>query len=524
MSKEMENKRCCIYARVSTDEQAERDLSIPFQLERCRYHAQGKGWRVVKEYIDAGESARTDKRPDFQRMISSARNKEFDIILVHKFDRFARNDYDFVVYEKELEDLKIVVESLSEPGDASTPAGYISRRMMQIISSWYSKNLAVEVKKGMQKKVENGGWPKPVTYGYKNVSDKTQSWIEVDPVNGPIVTEAFKEMATGKWTLQDWTEQAYSSGARSRRGTMIPKTVWSKIFHNRFYLGETWLKLGDTPIKGKHSPLIDEYTFYKVQDVLREHDKFRQRSHRHKYLLRGLLFSNDANSSCWAETHLQKQKSYYRSRNKKNGKDIYYNTKQVEDQLPDMFKQITISSEAAKQLKRDLVQWFNNENDSSGEIKKTEARLFKLEKMEKNLQQLMIEDQISMSDFKEHRNRIDAERSRLKNTADVISQRQNLIKADFEVALQMATELDYLFDKANEDERRLLCETVIKKLNIEKGTIVNMELNAPFALIASRANGSGAVKNGGAEGIRTPYLLTASQTLSQLSYSPATDD
>ncbi len=85
---------------------------------------------------------------------------EFDVILVHKFDRFARNDYDFIIYEKELEDLGIIVESLSEPGDASTPAGYISRRMMQVISSWYSKNLAVEVKKGLLRKVETGGWPK----------------------------------------------------------------------------------------------------------------------------------------------------------------------------------------------------------------------------------------------------------------------------------------------------------------------------------------------------------------------------
>ena len=56
--------KCCVYARVSTDEQAERDLSIPFQLERCRYHAQGKGWEVVQEFVDAGESARTDKRPE----------------------------------------------------------------------------------------------------------------------------------------------------------------------------------------------------------------------------------------------------------------------------------------------------------------------------------------------------------------------------------------------------------------------------------------------------------------------------
>jgi len=195
--------RCCIYARVSTEEQAERDLSIPFQLERCRYHAQGNGWDIVKEFVDAGESARTDKRHDFQRMIAAARCKEFDIILVHKLDRFARNDYDFIVYEKELEDLGITVESISEPGDASTPAGYISRRMMQIISTWYSKNLAIEVKKGMQQKVENGGWPKKAPFGYTNKHDKNSAWVEVDPRNGPFVTEAFKEMATGKWT-QKW--------------------------------------------------------------------------------------------------------------------------------------------------------------------------------------------------------------------------------------------------------------------------------------------------------------------------------
>jgi DNA invertase Pin-like site-specific DNA recombinase len=69
-------------------------------------------------------------------MISEARAKQFDVILVHKFDRFARNDYDFIIiYEKELEDLGLIVQSISEPGDASTPAGYFGRRMMQVISA-----------------------------------------------------------------------------------------------------------------------------------------------------------------------------------------------------------------------------------------------------------------------------------------------------------------------------------------------------------------------------------------------------
>ncbi len=482
----------CVHC-VSTDEQAEKDLSIPFQLERCRYHAQGKGGEVVREFVDAGESARTDKRPEFQKMIDAARAKEFDVILVHKFDRFARNDYDFVVYEKLLEDLSIVVESVSEPGDASTPAGYIGRRMMQVISTWYSKNLAIEVKKGMQKKVENGGWPKKAPFGYLNKHDKSIAWIEVDPERGPVVTQAFNEMASDNWTLAEWTEQAYAAGYRSRNGFKIGKSAWGDIFHNRFYLGETWIRLGDIPIKGVHPPLVEESVFTRVQEVLKQHDKHKQRTHRHKYLLRGLIYSLDANSPCWAETHTEKKASYYRSRAKSNGSNIFYNTKDIEQQLPEYIKSITISEEKRQEMRKELAKWFEDEASTSEELKQAEARLAKLEKMEKNLQQLAIEEEISFADFKEHRTRIESERARLNVTVDAFKQRQHLVKADFEIALQLATQLTFFYEKGNFDERRLLCDVLFKRINVKDGKIATVDLNPPFRLIASRASGSGTV-------------------------------
>jgi len=495
--------RCCVYARVSTEEQAEKDLSIPFQLERCRYHAQGKGWDVVLEFVDAGESARTDKRPEFQKMMTAARAKEFDIILVHKFDRFARNDYDFIVYEKELGDLGITVESVSEPGDASTPAGYISRRMMQIISAWYSKNLAIEVKKGMQKKVENGGWPKKAPFGYLNKHDKNSAWIEVDPERGPVVTLAFKEMASGNWTLGEWTEQAYALGYRSRNGLKIGKSAWGDIFHNRFYLGETWVRQGDVPIKGTHTPLVDEDTFTTVQRILREHDKFKQRTQRHRYLLRGLVYSLDAESPCWSETHLEKNASYYRSRAKSNGSNVFYNTRDIESQLTDIIKDITITEERRQQMRSELAKWFEEEDNTNKELKEALARLAKLERMEKNLQQLAIEEEISIADFKEHRTRIESERARLNVTVDAIKQRQHLVKADFEVALQLASELKYLYENGDFDEKRLLCEVIFKRLNVKEGKIVGVDYNSPFGFIASQAKGSGTVVYGGPWTTRT---------------------
>ena len=488
--------RCCIYARVSTEEQAERDLSIPFQLERCRYHAQGKDWVAVREFVDAGESARTDKRHEFQKMIASARAREFDIILVHKFDRFARNDYDFIVYEKELEELGITLESVSEPGDASTPAGYIGRRMMQVISTWYSKNLSVEARKGMKKKVEKGGWPKLAPLGYLNKHEKNSAWIEIDPQLGPLIERAFTEMATGKWTLKEWAEHAYSMGYRSRKGFRIAVSLWSTVFHNRFYLGETWLRVGDPPSKGNHEPLTDEATFAKVQQVLQQHDNYKQRTQRHKYLLQRLLYSEDTGTPCYVETHPRKKISYYRTKGKSNGSQVFYNARDIEGQLPTVIKAITINDQARAQLKEQLDRWFSAESGSSEELLQAEKRLAKLERMTKNLQRLIIEEEISFKDFKEHRARIEAERARLKTVVDTINYDRNLVRADFQIALQLASELDFLYSKGNNDERRLLCETIFKRLSVRNGKIVGVELNSPFTLIASRAEGSESLLSG----------------------------
>ena len=120
---------------------------------------------------------------------------------------------------------------------------------------------------------------------------------------------------------------------------------------------------------------------------------------------------------------------------------------------------------------------------------------------------------------KEYRSQIEGERSRLRITVDGIRQNQHLIRADFEVALELATQFDFLYQNGNFDQRRLLCETVLKRLYVEDGRITRQEYNAPFAIIA-RANGSGAVTSGGAEGIRTPYPFLAKEMLSRMSYSP----
>ena len=89
--------KAVIYARYSSDNQ--REESIDGQLRECMEYAKFNGIDVVNSYIDRALSAKTDNRPNFQRMIKDSYKGLFDVVLVWKLDRFARNRYDSAHYK-----------------------------------------------------------------------------------------------------------------------------------------------------------------------------------------------------------------------------------------------------------------------------------------------------------------------------------------------------------------------------------------------------------------------------------------
>ena len=84
--------KAVIYARYSSDNQ--REESIEGQIRECTVFAEKNGITILKHYIDRAYSAKTDNRPEFQRMIRDSEKGLFDIVLVWKLDRFSRDRYD----------------------------------------------------------------------------------------------------------------------------------------------------------------------------------------------------------------------------------------------------------------------------------------------------------------------------------------------------------------------------------------------------------------------------------------------
>ncbi len=145
--------RAAVYARFSSDNQ--RDESIDAQLRAINEYAKRNDIIVVAEYIDRAKSAMTDNRPEFLTMIKDAKKDLFDVVIVHKLDRFARNRSDSIGYRTELKRSGISLLSVLEYLDDG-PESIILESVLEAMAEYYSKNLAREVQKGMTENALKG--------------------------------------------------------------------------------------------------------------------------------------------------------------------------------------------------------------------------------------------------------------------------------------------------------------------------------------------------------------------------------
>ena len=135
-----------IYARYFSDNQ--REESIESQLRECKAFAEKNDIQIVGTYIDRELSAKTDNRPDFQRMIKDSSGGKFDIVLVWKLDRFARNRYDSAHYKSIfLKNGATVISATELISDSAE--GILLESMLEGMAEYYSAELSEKVVRGL---------------------------------------------------------------------------------------------------------------------------------------------------------------------------------------------------------------------------------------------------------------------------------------------------------------------------------------------------------------------------------------
>lgn len=289
--------KAVIYARYSSDNQ--REESIEGQIRECKSYAEKQGITVLTSYIDRALSAKTDNRPDFQRMIKDSSKKLFDIVLVWKLDRFARNRYDSAHYKAVLRKNGVKVVSATEPiSEDST--GILLESLLEGYAEFYSVELAEKVKRGQDEnalKCKNNGGSVP--YGYFINSEHK---FEINPEEAVIVKEIFKRYSEGERII-DIANSLNERGLKTNRNKPFIKSFFTRLLKNRRYIGE--YRYREVLVENGIPAIIDKDLFEQVQMRLKKnkHAPATAKANREEpYLLTTKLFCGDCGQAMVGES------------------------------------------------------------------------------------------------------------------------------------------------------------------------------------------------------------------------------
>ncbi|MCD0446275.1 recombinase family protein [Glycomyces sp. A-F 0318] len=297
-------RRAVLYLRVSTRAQVDTDFdpegnSIPAQRKACQYLAERLDLTIVAEYVDPGKSGRSvDGRPAFRAMMGRIRNEgDVDVIVTYMRSRLFRDTTDAALTKQDLRDRGVAILSVKDPTDDS-PTGELLAHMVDGFNEYQSRIAGQDVAYKMEAKAARGGTPGRAPLGYVNVREivdgRQVRTIAVDKVRGPIIRALFERYATGQASYHQLRNLSIALGLRTRPTRRYPSGTFlsvNKIGHllcDPYYVGT--VTFNGTAYAGRHTPLIDQDLFDRVQRVLTEQRGGGVRNRRWHHYLKGWIW------------------------------------------------------------------------------------------------------------------------------------------------------------------------------------------------------------------------------------------
>lgn len=276
--------RAVAYIRVSTDRQARDGTSLVTQRRRVHEYAASKRYELVRQFVEEGESAKTDKRPVLQEMLRYCKEQrgKIDVLIFPKIDRFARYSADYHYLKGYLKEQGIRVESTDEQFDDS-PSGRFLESLLAATAQFDNDVRSERAFNGMREAVAEGRWVWGAPRGYRNASPCGKATIEPDPAVAPIIVCAFEQaasMAPIKEIL-DWLRL---------QGISMSRSSFHRMLHNKAYIGIIEAFGASQSAAPPFLPLVPEGLFRRAQNAIRRRQapKVYERDNR-AFPLRGTL-------------------------------------------------------------------------------------------------------------------------------------------------------------------------------------------------------------------------------------------
>ena len=485
MENVIQTKKCCIYSRVSTDEQT-KGLSLETQVSVCSKWAEENGYRVVDFYEDGGKSGtRIVGRDGLEDAIIRCQQDKIDALLVVDTDRIARNEFDHFYIRKELEKYGTKLLAINQPILDDSPEGLLLDGMLASINAFYSRLTGKKVKKSAHKKSEGGDYPGWAPLGYLNVNtgtvDKAHRIIEVDPEKSPLITELFKLYSTGNYSLNALVDLMYNKGLRSKNNKCVCRSILHHILKNIFYIG--MFNHHGQLFKGNHPPLTTTEIYNTCQKIFQIHNQNACRRRKYRWLLNGFAYCASCGGRMFAEFHHKKTIAYYHC-DKKGCKERYIEMNKLEKMVEKEFEKIQFSREFTQQIinkARELVK--KSRANVEDEIQGARNAILQLENKRNLLEDALLDQTIEKDAFKRKHYDLEAQIKTLQNQIQDI---ENNNRIDINVVseiMNMASNIYESYKMGNFDAKRLYQSIFFETFQTRGGKIVKAIPTPLFACL-----------------------------------------
>ncbi len=401
MNDTRENIKTAVYLRVSTEDQAKEGFSIAAQKEKLTKYVEVNDWELYDYFLDDGISGKNIKdRPELTRLIELVKKKEINNVLVYKLDRLTRSVKDLINLIELFEQYNCSFSSVTEKLDTSNAVGRMFIKIIGIFAEFERENLAERVSFGYEEKTRQGNYTNTNgVYGYDYIVGKGD--LVINEEEAELVRLTYQNYLSGKAMISIAKDYNLRNVPTKRGGDWSQSTIQS-ILTNETYLGRVRygvnkkIKNKAFIVESEHEPIIDEYTFKKVQNMIKKRKHFNVKKFPSENAYFGLVLKC---SHCGARFHAKQQ-----SHNGKLYITYYCNNKQTarcECGGISHAKVLNAFENYIKDIKLDCNIEINTNKKNDKKLDRLNKELSTIENKRKRIQKLFINEEIDTNDYKE---------------------------------------------------------------------------------------------------------------------------
>jgi site-specific DNA recombinase len=371
-------KNAVVYTRVSSKEQKENNLSLDFQKKSILDYSKRNDFTLVEFFGGTYESAKTDGRKEFDRMLNFIRSRKGAIshILVYTTSRFSRTGGAAIKLSEDLFiKYGVQVLAVTQPTDTSTPNGQFQQNIQFLFAQWDNQQRKQATSAGSKEKLEEGQWCLRPPMGYEAIRTNGVRSIIVNKT-GEQLRKAFR------WKKQGMKNEEILSRLKAL-GVAIYQQKLSMIFSNPFYCGIIVNKmLNGKLVKGIHPAVVSEGDFLEVNNIRQANGGKYGVSHKREIEMLPLkVFVKCEKCGSSYTGYIVKAKNIYYYKCKKVGCKCNQNAAKLNSQFAEYLSQYSIKDEFIEAVLLGMNKIFNQRNESNQqEIKELQENLGGIQK------------------------------------------------------------------------------------------------------------------------------------------------